>query len=182
MRNKPSKKRGMHRKGRGCGHRRRGGRHGARGRLFAGGEMRIALLGLLSDGPAHGYELMQRLSDKTEGRYEPSAGATYPILQQLQDEGLADVEKEGGKKVYKLTDAGQELVGDSTEQLEAIWQRAANWRQWSRLDAPELGGMHELKGLVSAILGQLETTGSNPDVQDEIKVIVADAAEKVRAL
>lgn len=182
MRNKQSKKRGMHRKARGCGHRRRSGHRGARGRLFAGGEMRIALLGLLGDGPAHGYELMQRLSDKTEGRYEPSAGATYPILQQLQDEGLADVEKEGGKKVYRLTDAGQDLLEESTEQLEAIWQRAASWRQWSRLDAPELGGMQELKRLVSAILDRLESTDGTPDVQDKIRAIVGDAAEKVRAL
>ena len=166
---------GRKRHGRGGKRGRKAGRRGARGRLFAAGEMRIAMLGLLDSGPAHGYELMRRLSDKTEGRYEP-------ILQQLQDEGLADVETDDGKKVYKLTEDGVALVRESAEELEAIWQRAATWRQWSRLDSPELGGMKELKVLIAAILDRLQNSGNDPEIRDNIRIIVANAAEKIRKI
>ena len=46
---------GRKRHGRGGKRGRKAGRRGARGRLFAAGEMRIAMLGLLDSGPAHGY-------------------------------------------------------------------------------------------------------------------------------
>ncbi|MBX7161283.1 MAG: PadR family transcriptional regulator [Acidimicrobiia bacterium] len=40
------------------------------------------------DGPAHGYELIQRLETKTEGRWRPSPGSVYPQL--LADDGLLE--------------------------------------------------------------------------------------------
>lgn len=52
------------------------------------GDVRIALLVALLDGPAHGYELIQRLEAKTEGRWKPSPGSVYPQLQMLADEDL----------------------------------------------------------------------------------------------
>lgn len=168
--------RGEHR---GPGRGRRHGHRHARGRLFGPGEMRLAMLDLLKDGPAHGYELMQRLSDRTEGRYEPSAGATYPVLQQIVDEELASVEPEAGKKIYRLTDSGLDTVAGNADLLSAIWQRAATWRRWSRLDSSEFADVGELKTLVLAVMDRLRNAGDDPDVKTKIKAILAEAVARV---
>jgi DNA-binding PadR family transcriptional regulator len=65
-----------------------GGPWGFRRRFFEPGEVRIALLSLLKDGPKHGYELMKELEARSGGMYKASAGSVYPNLQLLEDEGL----------------------------------------------------------------------------------------------
>ena len=64
------------------------GRGGRWGRFFGPGEIRLALLSMLESGSKHGYELMKELETKSGGIYKASAGAIYPALQQLEDEGL----------------------------------------------------------------------------------------------
>src|SRR5437763_15200689 len=90
-----------HRRGRfGAGH---GHPHGPR--RMRRGDIRTAVLAVLSEGPGHGYDVMQRLEDKTEGAWRPSPGSVYPTLQLLADEGLARSVERDGKRVYELTDA-----------------------------------------------------------------------------
>lgn len=114
-------------------HRRRGpGR-----RFFRQGEVRLALLSLLKDEPAHGYELMKRLEDRSGGMYRASPGTVYPVLQQLEDEGLVRTQKENGKKVYHLTEAGREELLLHDEDVERIWQRAHGWKDWGGYMGPE---------------------------------------------
>src|SRR5436309_1137662 len=82
-------------------------------RFFEAGEVRLAILSLLSEGPKHGYQLMKEMKDRSGGAYSASAGSVYPTLQQLEDEGLVEAEMQGGRRVYKLTDEGrQELAKD----------------------------------------------------------------------
>lgn len=69
--------------------------------------MRIALLAALTEGDAHGYELIRRLERRSGGLWRPSAGSVYPTLQLLEDEGLVVGREEGGKRVFSLTDAGR---------------------------------------------------------------------------
>jgi hypothetical protein len=63
----------------------RGGPRGRRRR----GDIRTAVLAVLDEQPRHGYEVIQALEEKSEGAWRPSAGSVYPMLQQLEDEGLA---------------------------------------------------------------------------------------------
>ena len=58
------------------------GRHG---RFFEAGEVRLAILSLLAEGPKHGYQLMKEMKDRSSGMYSASAGSVYPTLQQLED-------------------------------------------------------------------------------------------------
>ena len=114
---------------------RRGG--GPRRAFFRGGEVRLALLSLLGDGPAHGYELMKRLEERSGGMYQASAGTVYPVLQQLEDEGLVRGHEEEGKKVFHLTDAGREELRLNEEQVDRIWKRAGGWKEWGVHMGPE---------------------------------------------
>ncbi len=114
----------------------RGGR-GPRRAFFRQGEVRLALLSLLGDGPAHGYELMKRLEERSGGMYRASAGTVYPVLQQLEDEGLVRALEEEGKRVYHLTDAGKEELLLHEEAVARIWKRAGGWKEWGVHMGPE---------------------------------------------
>ncbi|MDA0328121.1 MAG: PadR family transcriptional regulator [Gemmatimonadetes bacterium] len=118
---------------------RRHGRHkkGPGRRFFRPGEVRLALLSLLKDEPAHGYELMKRLEERSGGMYRASAGTVYPVLQQLEDEGLVRIQEEDGKKIYHLTDVGREELAGHVEETERIWKRAHGWKDWGVNMGPE---------------------------------------------
>jgi DNA-binding PadR family transcriptional regulator len=76
--------------------------------------MRFPLLALLAQGPAHGYELKQALEQRFGAVLPPlNAGQIYTTLSRLQRDGLVDddaVQQDGrpNKRVYRLTDAGQD--------------------------------------------------------------------------
>lgn len=95
------------------------GRGGGRTRR---GDIRTALLFALTQGPGHGYELIQRLEERTGGRWRPSPGSVYPTLQLLEDEGLAESTEQDGKRTYAVTEAGQtELRGRMQRPDGAPW-------------------------------------------------------------
>ena len=88
-------------RGRGRGH------HGPGGRRAGRGDVRAAVLLLLAQEPMHGYQLIQAISERTNGRWQPSPGAIYPTLAQLEDEGLVTIEVSGGRKLASLTEEGR---------------------------------------------------------------------------
>jgi len=88
-----------------------GHRRGGRGRA-ARGDVRAAVLLLVSEQPMHGYQLMQAIADRSGGRWTPSPGAIYPTISQLEDEGLVTVTAEAGRKLVTLTEAGRRHVDE----------------------------------------------------------------------
>ena len=78
--------------------------------------MRHAVLALLADQPAHGYEIKRGLEERFGSVVAPlNAGQVYTTLQRLQrDELVADdaVAQRGrpDKRVYRLTDAGRQAL------------------------------------------------------------------------
>lgn len=129
----------------------RGGRHGRRDtrafpfdaiedqlRALAGehpghagrGDVRAAVLALLSEEPMHGYQIIREITERSAGVWRPSAGSVYPTLQMLADEGLVEVAEEDGKKVYNLTETGR-------KEAEAADGRPAPWRTVAEKDVPE---------------------------------------------
>jgi len=101
-----------------------------RGRMFATGELRLALLALIADEPRHGYELIRAIEDMTGGAYAPSPGAVYPTLQLLEDEGQikptkakGDSEESSGKKPFRATKSGLAELEDRSEEVDALMGR-----------------------------------------------------------
>jgi DNA-binding PadR family transcriptional regulator len=78
--------------------------------------VRHAVLALLADQPAHGYEIKRGLEERFGSVVAPlNAGQVYTTLQRLQrDELVADdaVAQSGrpDKRVYRLTDAGRKAL------------------------------------------------------------------------
>lgn len=87
----------------------RGGRRGPGGRgRGRRGDVRAAILSLLTERPMHGYEMIQEIAQRSNDLWKPSPGSIYPTLQLLEDEGLITAtETEGSKKLFTLTDEGR---------------------------------------------------------------------------
>lgn len=93
-----------------------------RGRKAARGDVRASVLALLAEQPMHGYQIISELAERSNGAWRPSPGSVYPVLQQLQDEGLVRVEETDGRRVVHLTDAGREYVEQHADELTAPWE------------------------------------------------------------
>ena len=88
--------------------------------VFSHGRLRLYLLKLLEESPRHGYDIIRLLEDRFMGLYAPSPGTIYPRLQRLEAEGLVTQSQEGGRKVYRITDAGREELASRREELEEL--------------------------------------------------------------
>jgi DNA-binding PadR family transcriptional regulator len=88
--------------------------------VFAHGQLRLYLLGLLESGPKHGYELITALSDRFGGTYRPSPGTIYPRLARLEEEGLVRRVDDGRKGTYTLTEAGVRELLERSADLAAL--------------------------------------------------------------
>jgi len=116
-------------------------RHGPRARHHHGGRWRVfarverftepALLLLLRERPAHGYDLMERLPELT-GEQRVEMGNLYRLLRALEDEGLVSSEWDAGspgpaKRRYALTEAGARLLDQWAEALRRSQDRTATF-------------------------------------------------------
>lgn len=76
-----------------------------------------AVLGILSRGPASGYDIRKQIREGVGHFWNESYGQIYPILKSLHEEGLAtrQTESQSGKPdriVYALTDKGRRQLDD----------------------------------------------------------------------
>jgi poly-beta-hydroxybutyrate-responsive repressor len=83
-----------------------------------------ALLLLLRERPAHGYELLDRLPELTLER-RVDMGNLYRILRALEEDGLVssrwDDDAPGpAKRIYSLTDAGDRLLDRWADALREV--------------------------------------------------------------
>jgi DNA-binding PadR family transcriptional regulator len=156
------------------------GRHS---RFFDAGEIRLAILSLLSEGPKHGYQLMKEMSERSGGIYKASAGSVYPTLQQLEDDKLIKGPLAAGRRTYTLTKAGRKELERDPEAVRRIWERAEAYEDWSQCMAPEgmlvYGPLSELfkTGLQAA--GRI---GSERDGPDRIRKILERARKELEEL
>lgn len=88
--------------------------------VFGHGRLRLYLLKLLDESPRHGYDVIRLLEDRFLGVYAPSAGTIYPRLARLEEEGLVTHDREGGRKIYRLTDAGRAELNARMDELSDL--------------------------------------------------------------
>lgn len=153
------------------------------GRYFGHGEMRLALLSLLDEGSAHGYELMTRLEQRCGAGYKASPGTIYPTLQLLDDEGLVRVESENGKKIYAIAAEGRAVLRAQADRVDEIWRNASSSRDWDVLHDPDAA---EIIGpalrLAKAALKAVVKSHGDPSVIEAIREILDDARTRVDRL
>lgn len=97
---------------------------GGRGRARKG-DVRLAILSLLSESPANGYGLMKSIAERTDGVWRPSPGSVYPTLQQLVDEDLIIESGEGRQSTFDLTETGRVYVTEHADEIATAWSDAS---------------------------------------------------------
>ncbi len=90
------------------------------GRKLSSAELQLVLLALLAEQPAHGYELIRMLEERSGGFYAPSPGMVYPALTYLEEIGHAAVTQDGNRKLYAITDAGRAHLAANRAQADMI--------------------------------------------------------------
>jgi DNA-binding PadR family transcriptional regulator len=135
------------------------------------GDIRTAVLSALEETPAHGYEVIQRLSERSGGRWRPSPGSVYPTLQLLEDEGLVTGEEQDGKRVYSINDAGRQEL----EERRARSDWSPPWEGDDRIGPLRKEGM----SLLGAVR-QAADTGDERHLQVALDAL-AEARKKIYA-
>ncbi|WP_316669155.1 PadR family transcriptional regulator [uncultured Propionibacterium sp.] len=137
-----------------------GARPGRAGR----GDVRAAVLALLSEEPMHGYQIIREITERSAGVWRPSAGSVYPTLQMLADEGLVGVSEQDGKKVYGLTEAGR-------KEAEAAGGRPAPWKTAAEQDVPESMVLPRATMRLVQAVAQVATSGTAIQARAATEVI-----------
>ncbi len=92
---------------------------------FKKGMTTLAILTLLQDRQMYGYELVQAMSDLSEGKFTMRETALYPVLYRLEDMGMLTSEsiREGRRRVrvyYQITPKGQAYLTTIRQEYEQI--------------------------------------------------------------
>ncbi len=99
------------------------------------GFLRPQIIELFQQGPMNGVDIMNKLQEQSHGWYRPSPGSIYPLLEQLEREGLIVKSSEGK---YELTAAFAEESGvgdDISSALSAMESNASFLEDLQRSDA-----------------------------------------------
>ena len=101
------------------------------------GYIRVAVLILVNKQPAHGYEIMKEIKDRTKGFWKPTAGGVYPVLRSLEQAGYVKGEwstKRNRKvKTYCITESGRQILTSTlTRQNEIAANMSLLFREFSR--------------------------------------------------
>ena len=75
--------------------------------------------------PLHGYGIMQKTSTMSKGRLILSAGTLYGAISNLLEKGWIlpcgeSTDTDGRRKLYQVTDKGQEILLAELERLEEL--------------------------------------------------------------
>ena len=136
------------------------------------GDIRTTLLVVLGEGSGHGYDLIQRLEEKSEGAWRPSPGSVYPTLQLLEDEGLVRSTERDAKRVYEVTDAGR---AEATSRIEEAG--GTPWELAGRNGRPS-GELREVLFQLHLAAKQIAGAGT-PEQRERAIVIIRDARKQL---
>ena len=153
-------------------------REGRIGRFLEHGDLRFVVLSLVAEQPAHGYELIKALEERTGGAYRPSPGVIYPLLSMLEDEGfIRAVESEAGRKAYEITEEGKVALEQNRAGVDEVFGRMDEASRGSRMAGPRISRAMTNLGMA---LGQRMRRGDITAEQiDRIISMIDDTAAAI---
>jgi transcriptional regulator len=89
------------------------------------GTVPFLVLSVLSEGELYGYQIAQRIRERSGAFLAPSEGSLYPALHRLERDGAVAADwrpSEVGprRRYYKLTPSGQKLLAEAREEWRAF--------------------------------------------------------------
>ena len=138
------------------------------------GDVRAAVLALLTERPMHGYEIIQELAERTGGIWRPSPGSVYPTLQLLEDEGLVVAEEDSGKRRFSLTETGTASAAEQSG-------RKAPWDEVSEGAGPDALRLREATGQLLGAVVQIGRAGT-AEQKAAAETVLAEARRRLYAI
>jgi len=85
------------------------------------GSTTMLLLKLLEDGDLYGYQMIERLEERSNNVFALKAGTLYPLLHNMEEQGLVvsyeqTVETGRKRKYYSLTKRCRELLASKEQE------------------------------------------------------------------
>jgi DNA-binding PadR family transcriptional regulator len=133
-----------------------------RGPRVRRGDVRSAILDVVrtahdTDEPVNGYQVIQQITERSNGGWRPSPGSVYPTISQLEDEGLVETDDTRGRRGLRLTAAGEAYVAEHADELAAVW---APFEQDGTGEGEAFADIKPEIGQVMGAVWQVITTGS----------------------
>ena len=138
------------------------------------GDVRAAVLALLTEKPMHGYQIIQEIEERSGGAWKPSPGSVYPTLQLLADEGLIEVKESNGRKTYSLTAEGQTAASAAAE-------KPTPWGNENPKDGAHHGVLPKAGIDLAQAAAAVQRTGT-PDQVAKAVTVLEDARRKLYSI
>jgi PadR family transcriptional regulator PadR len=94
------------------------------------GNLDLLVLGVLSDGPKHGYAVIEALRARSNDVFDLPEGTVYPALHRLEESGLLSSEwsviNGRRRRTYQLTKDGEGALGDELRAWDEFTYAVAN--------------------------------------------------------
>ena len=89
------------------------------------GSTTMLLLKLLEDGDLYGYQMIERLEERSNNVFALKAGTLYPLLHNLEEQGLVvsyeqTAETGRKRKYYSLTKKGRDLLAVKEQEWQVF--------------------------------------------------------------
>ena len=139
------------------------------------GDVRAAVLDVLSRQSMNGYQIIQEIAERTKGVWKPSPGSVYPTVQQLEDEGLVEGVESERRRLLQLTAEGRKYVEEHPDEM------AATWKVFDRVADEEPSDLKPAIGQVMGAVWQIVTTGTRQQ-RAEAAEILADTRRRLYGL
>ena len=145
-----------------------------RGPRVRRGDVRPAILDILraaaeAGEQVNGYQVIQQIAERSGGAWRPSPGSVYPTIQQLQDEGLLEVDDERGRRALRLTAEGEAYVADNADELASVW---TPFESRDRQRSSDFSGLKPEIGQVMGAIWQIVTTGTDRQRREAVEILV----------
>jgi DNA-binding PadR family transcriptional regulator len=138
------------------------------------GYIRIGVLILVNKQPAHGYEIMKGIKNRTKGFWSPTAGGVYPILRDLEQSGYIkghwETQKNRKLKVYKITTSGEAILKRAIVKQTEIFNNIGSLFQEFARDVLNIENTNPFMKMRSPFSPFLE---DNKNHQDNLKELEA---------
>jgi DNA-binding PadR family transcriptional regulator len=87
------------------------------------------LLAALSEQPGYGYDVVQRMSDLTDGRLQVRPGNLYRVLDRLMERGLvletgAVAEEDPRRRYFRASASGRRAAAEQLSMYSRVLKRA----------------------------------------------------------
>jgi len=142
------------------------------------GQLKLVLLKSLENDALSGYSIIKSIEQNTEC-WKPSTGSIYPLLNNLLEDGLVEVKKEGRKKLYSLTEGGKNELKQLIERKNEIFNRLIDdWKVYASLSSKKDDAKFMLEIFETMKKGEIPFKEINPELREFRSAVFRLFAEK----